>query len=130
MQREATMTGQLGGGMTRGQHQTRREFMRSAAALAAISTSGTSAWAQGATMPPGPWSIIIPTASGGQADVVSRLIGNKMVETLGRPLVIEAKPGAGGLFSGQYVAKAEPNGSTLLFVTGAHSILPGIHRAT
>jgi tripartite-type tricarboxylate transporter receptor subunit TctC len=88
------------------------------------------AWSQRAALPPGPWSIIIPTTAGGQADVVARLIGNKMAESLGRPLVIEAKPGAGGLFSGQYVAKAPPNGSTLLFVTGAHSILPGIHRAT
>jgi tripartite-type tricarboxylate transporter receptor subunit TctC len=118
------------GGIACGENQTRREFMRSAAALAAVGASGTSAWTQGIAMPPGPWSIIIPTAAGGQADVVSRLVGNKMVETLGRPLVVEAKPGAGGLFSGQYVAKADPNGSTLLFVTGAHSILPGIHRAT
>ena len=90
-----TGTKRLNGTMC-GQHQTRREFMRSAAALAAVGASGASAWAQGAAMPPGPWSIIIPTAAGGQADVVARLVGNKMVEALGRPLVIEAKPGAGG----------------------------------
>jgi tripartite-type tricarboxylate transporter receptor subunit TctC len=97
--------------------------------LAALGASGSPAWAQ-AAMPPGPWSIIIPAAVGGQSDVVARLVGNKMAESLGRPLVVEAKAGAGGLFSGQYVARAQPNGSTLLFVTGAHSILPGIHRAT
>jgi tripartite-type tricarboxylate transporter receptor subunit TctC len=108
---------------------TRRRFLQSAAALAGLGASGSQVQAQ-AAMPAGPFSIIIPTAAGGQADVVARLIGNKMSETLGRPLVVEAKAGAGGLFSGQYVAKAEPNGSVLLFVTGAHSILPGIHRAT
>lgn len=108
---------------------TRRGVLQSAAAVAALGATGAPAWSQ-AAMPAGPWSIIIPTAAGGQADVVARLIGNRMSETLGRPLVVEAKAGAGGLFSGQYVAKAEPNGSTLLFVTGAHSILPGIHRAT
>jgi tripartite-type tricarboxylate transporter receptor subunit TctC len=107
---------------------SRRTFLHSAAAMATVAAGA--AWAQNATMPAGPWSIIIPTAAGGQADVVARLVGNKMVEMLGRPLVVESKAGAGGLFSGQYVAKAEPNGSTLLFVTGAHSILPGIHRAT
>ena len=106
---------------------TRRGVLQSAAAVAALGATGAPAWSQ-AAMPAGPWSIIIPTAAGGQADVVARLIGNRMSETLGRPLVVEAKAGAGGLFSGQYVAKAEPNGSTLLFVTGAHSILPGIHQ--
>ena len=108
-----------------GKKQTRREFMRAAAALAAVGASGTSAWTQGATMPPGPWSIIIPTASGGQADVVStpdrQQNGGDTWAAVGDRS--QAR-------SPRCVAEAEPNGSTLLFVTGAHSILPGIHRAT
>jgi len=88
------------------------------------------AWSQSGGLPPGPISIVIPTAAGGQADIIGRLIGGRMSELLSRPVVIDAKPGAGGLFAGQAVATAEPNGSTLLFVTGAHSILPGIHRKT
>jgi tripartite-type tricarboxylate transporter receptor subunit TctC len=83
-----------------------------------------------ASLPPGPVTIVIPTAAGGQADIVGRLIGNRVSEIIGRPVIIEAKPGGGGLFAGQAVATAAPNGSTLLFVTGAHSILPGIHRKT
>jgi tripartite-type tricarboxylate transporter receptor subunit TctC len=88
------------------------------------------ATAQSAGLPPGPISIALPTAAGGQADVVGRLVGQRMSEILSRPVLMEPKPGAGGLFAGQFVANAEPNGSTLLFVTGAHSILPGIHRKT
>jgi tripartite-type tricarboxylate transporter receptor subunit TctC len=111
---------------------TRRDFLLSAtAALAAGTAASSGAWGQASSpMPAGPFTVVIPTAVGGQADVIARLIGNKMSDILGRPLVIEPKPGAGGLFSGQYVARAAPTGSTLLFVTGAHSILPGIHRAT
>ena len=71
---------------------TRRGVLQSAAAVAALGATGAPAWSQ-AAMPAGPWSIIIPTAAGGQADVVARLIGNRMSETLGRPLVVEAKAG-------------------------------------
>ena len=88
------------------------------------------ALAQKTSLPPGPIAIVLPTAAGGQADVVGRLVGQRMSEMLSRPVLMEPKPGAGGLFAGQFVANAEPNGSTLLFVTGAHSILPGIHRKT
>jgi len=109
---------------------SRRGFLLSAAA-ALTAVSGATVWGQAANpMPAGPFTIVIPTAAGGQADVIARLIGNKMSGIIDRPLVIEPKPGAGGLFSGQHVARAAPTGSTLLFVTGAHSILPGIHRAT
>jgi tripartite-type tricarboxylate transporter receptor subunit TctC len=101
----------------------------SAAALAAFATSRPSA-AQAASLPAGPITIVIPTAAGGQADIIGRLIGNRMSEVLSRPVIIEPKPGGGGLFAGQAVATAPPDGSTLLFVTGAHSILPAIHRKT
>ncbi len=110
---------------------TRRDILAASAAAAGLAAwPAASLHAQPSTLPPGPFTIVIPTAAGGQADVIARLIGNRMSEILNRPLVVEAKAGAGGLFSGQHVARAEPNGATLLFVTGAHSILPGIHRKT
>jgi tripartite-type tricarboxylate transporter receptor subunit TctC len=85
----------------------------SAAALAAFATSRPSA-AQAASLPAGPITIVIPTAAGGQADIIGRLIGNRMSEVLSRPVIIEPKPGGGGLFAGQAVATAPPDGSTLL----------------
>src|SRR5258708_7480497 len=107
----------------------RRVLVSGAGAALLLGKTSVSAWSQGATLPDGPFSII-NGGGGGPADVVSRLIGGKMAASLGHPLVVEAKPGAGGLLAGQFVARSQPNGATLLFVTGAHAIFPGIHPQT
>ena len=84
--------------------------------------------AQETEVPPGPITVIIPTAVGGNPDIVTRVIGNAIADSLGRPILVEPKLGAAGLVAAQYVAKARPDGQTLLLVTGAHPILPAIHK--
>jgi tripartite-type tricarboxylate transporter receptor subunit TctC len=117
-------------GLGRSERPTRRRVLLSGAGAALLlGRTSVSAWSQGPTLPNGPFSII-NGGGGGPADTVSRLIGGKMAATLGHPVVVEARPGAGGLLAGQFVARSKPNGATLLFVTGAHAIFPSIHRKT
>jgi len=82
-----------------------------AAALAAACT-GTSAFAQ--AYPNKPIKIVVPFAAGGATDVLARVLAEKMAVGLGQPLVIDNKPGAAGIIGTDAVAKAAPDGYTLL----------------
>ena len=85
--------------------------------------------AQETDVPPGPITVVIPTAVGGNPDIVTRIIGSAITNNLGRAILVEPKLGAAGLMAAQYVAKAKPDGQTLLLVTGAHPILPTVHKS-
>src|ERR1044072_7254086 len=87
--------------------------------IGALSTAigcSTFAAAQNAASgyPNQPVRIIIPFAAGGATDVTARIIGQKMAEEWGATVVIENKPGATGALAAEYVAKANPDGYTLL----------------
>src|ERR1700745_654192 len=58
--------------------------------------------------------IVVPWAPGGSTDVLARLIGTKMADNWGQPVVVENKPGASGNIGSDVVAKAVPDGYTLL----------------
>jgi tripartite-type tricarboxylate transporter receptor subunit TctC len=77
----------------------------------------------------GPWPvrqarIIIPFAAGGPQDVPARIIADRVSQRLGANFVVENRPGAGGGLGAQQVARAAPDGATLLFISAAISILP------
>jgi len=66
------------------------------------------------TFPSKPIRVVIPFVAGGSSDIVGRAIGSKFQELLGQPAVVENKPGANGAIAAEFVAKADPDGHTIL----------------
>jgi len=93
---------------------------------AALVAPGHAAMAKAfAAWPERPVSIVVPYPAGGSTDIVGRIAGEGLRAGLGKPVLVENKPGAGGLIGARYVAKAAPDGYTLLLGTiGTHSIMP------
>src|SRR5437899_396325 len=82
---------------------------------AAAAVGAIVACAAGAqSFPSKPIRVIIPFVAGGSSDSVGRALGSKFQELLGQPAVVENKPGASGAIAAEFVAKAEPDGHTIL----------------
>jgi tripartite-type tricarboxylate transporter receptor subunit TctC len=73
-----------------------------------------------------PVRVILGTAAGGTGDISARMLTQKMVESLGQPIIIEARPGAGGAIADEAVARSPPDGHTLLYAAGAITTLPAL----
>ena len=78
--------------------------------------------------PSKPVKIIVPFGPGGFTDVVARILGVKLGESLGQSVVIENKPGAGSMIGTDQVAKSAPDGHTLVIVSSTHVISPWIYK--
>lgn len=101
---------------------------RSALLAAAASLAPFMSRAQGA-YPNRPIQLIHGFGAGGNADVVARLVGQKLQESLKQPLVVEIKSGAGGAIASNAVAKAAPDGYTLVMLTGAHTVSAALRKS-
>lgn len=85
----------------------------------------------GAQIPAKPITLIVPFAAGGNLDLVARIIAPPMAKQLGQPVVVQNKAGAGGAIGASEVARAEPDGSTLLVSTpNAIVVLPKMAPTT
>jgi tripartite-type tricarboxylate transporter receptor subunit TctC len=83
---------------------------------------------EAASYPSRPIHIIVGFTPGGGNDLIARIFGQKLSERLGRPVIIENKPGAGAIVATEYVAKAAPDGYTLLVgASGAITINPAVY---
>src|ERR1700738_955421 len=77
--------------------------------------------------PPRSIRLVVPYPAGGGTDIVGRILGQKLHETLGQPVVIDNRSGAGGTLGTALAAKSAPDGYTLLLVPTSHVINPSIY---
>ncbi|MCC6889369.1 MAG: hypothetical protein IT536_12615 [Hyphomicrobiales bacterium] len=78
--------------------------------------------------PSQPIRIVIPAGAGGTLDVIARVVGQKLTERLGQPVIVENKPGANTIIGTEFVAKAPPDGYTILCAAAASVVInPAIY---
>jgi tripartite-type tricarboxylate transporter receptor subunit TctC len=78
--------------------------------------------------PTRPVRLIVPQSAGGSTDVVARVVAQRMGETLGQNVIVDNRPGAGSLNGTELVAKAAPDGHTVLIVAASFTINPAIRK--
>lgn len=96
-------------------------------ACAALGTVGGPPPAHAQQFPTKPIRLIVPFTPGGGTDIVSRTVGQKLTEVWGKTVVVDNRPGAGGIMASEIVAKAPPDGYTLGVVTPTQTINPSLH---
>lgn len=104
-----------------------KKLLSTVCTIALMSLASGTAMAQQA-YPTKPIRLVVPFGPGGFTDVVARILGQKLGESLGQGVVIENKPGAGSMIGTDFVAKAAPDGHTLVIVSSTHVISPWIYK--
>ncbi len=101
-------------------------FLSSAAVALACAACAT-AWAQTQAYPSRPIRLVVPNAPGGGTDIVSRVLAARLTETLGQSVIVDNRGGGSAIIGSMIVAKATPDGYTLITATNAsHAINPGL----
>lgn len=95
-------------------------------ALAVFALSGSLAMAQ--AWPDKPVSLVVPFAAGGTTDVLARALGDQLSKSLGQPVIVENKPGAGATLGADIVARSKPDGYTLLMGAVHHTIATSVYK--
>ena len=105
-------------------HLHRRHLIQAVALAAALPCGGAMAQA----WPAKPISLIVPFPAGGTTDVLARALAEKLTLSLGQTVIVESKPGAGATLGADYVAKAKPDGYTLLVGAVHHTIASSVYK--
>ena len=109
---------------------TSRRHALAALALggAALAVASIALPAHAQAWPSRPITLVVPFPPGGTTDVLARTLGEKLSASLGQPVIVENKPGAGATLGADYVAKSKPDGNTLLVGAVHHTIATSVYR--
>jgi tripartite-type tricarboxylate transporter receptor subunit TctC len=101
---------------------SRRQFLSLSSAAAVTSLFPRPAGAQ--NWPLKPIRVVVPLTPGSASDVMARIVGDQLAAQLGQPIVVENRPGAGNTIGMGAVAKADPDGYTILVNSSTHTVTP------
>jgi tripartite-type tricarboxylate transporter receptor subunit TctC len=104
----------------------RRRLLTAGAAAAVLALGSGLAAAQ--TWPEKPITLVVPFPPGGTTDVLARALAERLQQSLGQPVIVESKPGAGATLGADHVAKARPDGYTLLVGAVHHTIATSVYK--
>ncbi|WP_431286586.1 Bug family tripartite tricarboxylate transporter substrate binding protein [Roseateles chitinivorans] len=108
---------------------SRRRLLIAASAIAAAAGAlGIASPALAQPWPAKPITLIVPFPAGGTTDVLARALAEKLQQSLGQPVIVESRPGAGATLGADYVAKAKPDGYTLLIGAVHHTIASSVYK--
>lgn len=102
-------------------------LQKGGAATAAMVLPNSSLWAQ-AAYPDKPIKLIVPWSAGGSTDVLARAVGQNMADGLGKPVVVDNRPGAAGRLGVDAMVKSAADGYTVALIELAHAIAPSIYQ--
>src|SRR5882757_3778436 len=96
--------------------------------FAAILCAGCAAVAFGQAYPSKSIRIVAPFAPGGGTDLIARVAAQKMTESLGQQVIVDNRPGAGGVLGAELGAKAPPDGYTFTLIAGSYAVNPSLFK--
>jgi tripartite-type tricarboxylate transporter receptor subunit TctC len=105
---------------------SRRNVIGSAIALA---MAGLAAPAMAQAFPGKPLRIVVPFAAGGAGDLTARIVAAELSQSLGQPVTIENRPGAGGVVAAETVARAEPDGHTMFLMSNGTAVTASLFKS-
>ena len=104
-------------------------MIRSALAAVLVCAFTTAALAQSEAYPNRPVRILLPVGAGGVTDINARLLAQRWTNTLGQPVLIDNRPGAGGIVATEVVKNAIPDGHTLLWLNSGHAVATAVMKS-
>jgi tripartite-type tricarboxylate transporter receptor subunit TctC len=108
----------------------KRAFLAVAAVVSLLGSQAEQVQAQAPAYPSKPIRFIVPFTAGSGTDIIARTVGDAMSKSMGQPILIDNKPGAGGTIGAAMVAKAEADGYTVLISSSGHALNPAIYSLT
>lgn len=92
-----------------------------------LAAAAVAAAASAQSFPTKPIRLVVPFTAGSGTDIIARTVGEAMGKSLGQPVIVENKPGAGGTIGAAQVARSDPDGHTILIHSSGHALNPAIY---